>query len=99
MAGFTHSTTKRHVYGCSVPRLTRFTGSVCMGPGRNNHLRLIHYRLSKIFPICRYYSRKKRFFHKNIFDLTNIVSAAIFCANESDNSKRVKKINTRATHL
>ena len=72
-AGFTHSTTKLHVYGCSVPRLTRFTGSVCMGPGRNNHLRLIYYRLSIIFTIGRYYSRKKRFFHKNIFDLTNIV--------------------------
>jgi hypothetical protein len=38
MAGFTHSTTKLHVYGCSVPRLTRFTGSVCMGPGRKKLL-------------------------------------------------------------
>jgi len=34
MAGFTHSTTKLHAYGCSVPRLTKFTGSACMGPGR-----------------------------------------------------------------
>jgi len=99
MAGFTHSTTKRHVYGCSVPRLTRFTGSVCMGPGRKIHLRLIHCRLSKIFPICCHYSSKKTIFYKNIFDLTNIVSAAIFCAKESDNSKRVKKINTKVTHL
>jgi hypothetical protein len=38
MAGFTHSTTKLHAYGCSVPRLTRFAGSVCMGPGRKKLL-------------------------------------------------------------
>ena len=99
MAGFTHSTTKRHVYGCSVPRLTRLTGSVCMEPGRKNRLRLIHYRLSKIFPICRHYSSKKTIFYKNIFDLTNIVLAAIFFANESDNSRCVRKMNTRATYL
>ncbi len=99
MAGFTHSTTKLHVYGCSVPRLTRFTGSVCMGPGRNNCLRLIYHRLFKIFPICRHCSSKKTIFYKNIFDLTNIVSAAIFCGNESDNSRCVKKINIKATHL
>jgi len=34
MAGFTHSTAKLSAYGCSVPRLTRFTGSACMGPGQ-----------------------------------------------------------------
>jgi len=59
MAGFAHSTTKLHVYGCSVPRLTRFTGSVCMGPGRKNCLRLISHWLFKIFLIYCHYNSKK----------------------------------------
>jgi len=53
-----------------------------MGPGRKNRLRLIYYRFFKISLICRHYNSKKTIFYKNIFDLTNFVSAAIFCANE-----------------
>ncbi len=35
MAGF--ATARLGIrYGCSVPRLTRFTGPACMGPGRKN---------------------------------------------------------------
>ena len=33
-----HGTTNRIAYGCSVPGLTRFTSSACMGPSDQRHL-------------------------------------------------------------
>ncbi len=38
MAGFTTAQPGTR-YGCSVPRLTRFAGPACMGPGHNNRFR------------------------------------------------------------
>ena len=71
MAGFTHSTTKRHVYGCSVPRLTRFTGSVCMGPGHDALLFTICYLPTAIdhhITTSRQYSKGGGIFQKKIGD-------------------------------
>jgi len=34
-AGFT-THNQAQAYGCSVPRLTRFAGSVCIGPGHKS---------------------------------------------------------------
>jgi len=63
VAGLTHSTAGQHAYGCSVPRLTRFAGSACMGPGHNHSLMIISWAM-----IIRYYNGGAGDFPEKVFN-------------------------------